>query len=82
MNKEKGPCLRFLLTPYLRITYIFAHSLGFSSCGTMFLFYNTQVMWRHVERPIQALNQNCQSSLKSRGTWCNRIGRQIVYKMI
>ena len=38
VNKEKAPCEIFLLTTYSRITYIWAHSTEFLSCGTIHMF--------------------------------------------
>ena len=39
-----------------------------------------QVMWRRVERPIAPLNRDRRSSLKSRGTQWNQIGRRFILK--
>ena len=72
VNKEKTVCLGFLLTPYLLITYIVAHSPGLSPCGTIFLFLCVQVTWQRVERAIARLNRDRRSSLKAEeggGTW-------------
>ena len=38
MNNEIAPFLGFLLSNYVYMTYILAHSVLFLSCGIMFLF--------------------------------------------
>ena len=52
MNNEITSFSGFLLSHYVHSSYILAHSLSFSSCGTMFLFLFAHKTWRHVERLI------------------------------
>ena len=52
MNNEITHFLGFLLSHYVHMPDIHAHSLSFLSCVTMFLFLCVQVMWHCVEHPI------------------------------
>ena len=69
LNNELVPFSGFLLSHYEYTTYILAHLPDFLSCGTIFLLSHAQATWHHVECLIRALNENCRSLLKSRGTW-------------
>ena len=52
INNEIVPFSGFLRSHYKHTSYILAHSLDFSPCGTIFLFLCAQVTWRCVEHPI------------------------------
>ena len=59
MNNEIAAFSGFSLSHYVHMTYILAHSLSFSSCGTIFLFLYAHLTWRRVECLIARFNHNC-----------------------
>ena len=71
MINEITPFSGFSLSHYERTTYILMHLPNFLSYGTIFLFSYAQVMWRHVESPIRALNES---------TWCTLVRELIILK--
>ena len=49
---------RFLLTRYMDFSYIPVESRLFLSCGTIFVFISSHVMWRNWTGSIRALNRS------------------------
>ena len=76
----KNPYSGYKLSHKSRIHFIRVKLLWLLSCGTIFLCFNAQVMWRHVERSIAQFHRDCWSSLKWRGTWCTLIRQWIFLK--
>ena len=71
MINEIAPFSGFSLSHYELTTYILVHLPNFLSYETIFLFSYAQVTWRHVERPIHALNES---------TWRTLIRQRIILK--